>query len=225
MHRKVHGQMSESFLTASFLSMSGGLQDTYTYILRGNVFANAQTGNIILLSQGIISGNLKFTLRYFIPLLSFALGIAAAECIRARYQKLELLHWRQLIIFVEILLLFAVGFLPARWDWLANAMVSFSCAMQVQAFRKVRGYAFASTMCIGNMRSGMESLCAYGRTHDKSILQKALCYWGIIAMFAIGAAVGGCAIPVFGMYTIWLSCLLLAISFIFMFIKEGYARS
>ena len=38
---KHHKQMSESFLTAAFLSVSGGLQDAYTYIFRGKVFANA----------------------------------------------------------------------------------------------------------------------------------------------------------------------------------------
>ena len=31
--------MSESFLTAVFLSLSGGLQDAYTYLFRGKVFA------------------------------------------------------------------------------------------------------------------------------------------------------------------------------------------
>ena len=48
-----HGQMSESFLTAVFLSLSGGLQDAYTYLFRGKVFANAQTGNIVLLSANL----------------------------------------------------------------------------------------------------------------------------------------------------------------------------
>ena len=48
-----HGQMSESFLTAVFLSLSGGLQDVYTYLFRGKVFANAQTGNIVLLSANL----------------------------------------------------------------------------------------------------------------------------------------------------------------------------
>ena len=38
-----HGQMSEAFRTVMFLSASGGLQDAYTYIGRGKVFANAQT--------------------------------------------------------------------------------------------------------------------------------------------------------------------------------------
>ena len=98
--------------------------------------------------------------------------------------------------------------------------VSFSCAMQVQAFRKVNGYAFASTMCIGNMRSGVESLCAYVKTKDKKILHKSLCYWAIIIMFAIGAGLGGYFIKFFNMRTIWVSCGLLFVSFMIMFIKE-----
>ena len=32
--------MSESFLIAGILSISGGLQDAYTYMYRGKVFAN-----------------------------------------------------------------------------------------------------------------------------------------------------------------------------------------
>ena len=54
MQRKLHGQMSESFLIAGILSISGGLQDAYTYMYRGKVFANAQTGNIVLLAQNLI---------------------------------------------------------------------------------------------------------------------------------------------------------------------------
>lgn len=37
--RKSKKQMSESFRTAAFLSVSGGLQDAYTYIFRDKVFA------------------------------------------------------------------------------------------------------------------------------------------------------------------------------------------
>ena len=48
MKTKHHGQMSESFLTAVFLSLSGGLQDAYTYLFRGKVFANAQTGTTMV---------------------------------------------------------------------------------------------------------------------------------------------------------------------------------
>ena len=208
---KHHKQMSESFLMAAFLSLSGGLQDAYTYIFRGKVFANAQTGNIVLLSQNIFDKNWSQAIHYLVPLLFFAFGIAIAECIHVRFQRVQRIHWRQLILILEILLLLTVGFLPTRFNLLANAIVSFSCAMQVQSFRKVNGYAFASTMCIGNIRSGTDALCAFIRTRDRNTLHKSLCYWGIILLFAIGAGIGGYGITLFGMRTIWISCGLLLI--------------
>lgn len=79
-----HGQMSESFLTAVFLSVSGGLQDAYTYLFRGKVFANAQTGNIVLLSANLMEGNWDRVLHYMVPLAAFALGVMAAEKMRER---------------------------------------------------------------------------------------------------------------------------------------------
>ena len=214
------GQMSEAFRTVMFLSASGGLQDAYTYIGRGKVFANAQTGNIVLMSQSLFDGDLSRFAHYFIPVLSFALGVAAAECIRLRWRQAPRIHWRQLVVLTEIVLLFAVGFFPAAWDIGANALVSFACAMQVQAFRKVHGYPFASTMCIGNLRSGMDSLCAFFRTRNREPLRKAGHYFAIILFFALGAGLGGWGITQFGMGTIWLSCALLVVGFLLMFLKE-----
>ena len=136
---KLHPQMSESLLTASFIILSGGLQDAYTYFCRGKVFANAQTGNIVLFSAYLFSGEWARCLHYLIPVLAFMVGIFAAECIHRHYKYMEKVHWRQLIIMIEIVLLFAVGFLPQEVNTFANALVSFVCAMQVQTFRKVAG--------------------------------------------------------------------------------------
>ena len=212
--------MSESFLTAVFLSLSGGLQDAYTYLFRGKVFANAQTGNIVLLSANLMDGNWERVLHYLVPLCAFALGVLTAEKMRERFREMRTLHWRQLVVLGEGLLLFLVGFLPQEQNLLANAIVSFSCAMQVQAFRKVHGYPFASTMCIGNLRSGMDALVAFGHTHDKNALWKSLQYFAIIFIFALGAGIGTQCVGIFGERTIWLSCALLLVSLCFMFIKE-----
>ena len=149
---------AERLFPVALLTLSGGLQDAYTYLRRGKVFANAQTGNIVLLGQSLFDGDWGRAARYLLPVLAFALGVAAAEAIRVRRPR-----WQRRVLLWEILLLFLVGFIPHSLDQLANALVSFSCAMQVQAFRKVEGFVFASTMCIGNLRSGMEALCAYLR--------------------------------------------------------------
>jgi len=212
--------MSESFLTAAFLSISGGLQDAYTYICRGEVFANAQTGNIVLLSQSLVERKWSTVIHYLIPLGFFAMGIVVAEGIRQKYKNVQRIHWRQLVLLMEMLLLLVVGFLPTACDLLANAMVSFACAMQVQTFRKVNGYAFASTMCIGNLRSGTAALSAYMRERKPRLLRQALCYFAIIFLFAIGAGIGGRLSMAYGERAIWVSSILLLISFLLMFIEE-----
>ena len=218
--RRHRGQMSEALLTASFIILSGGLQDAYTYLCRGKVFANAQTGNIVLFSAYLFDGEWDHCARYLIPVLSFLFVFFAAECIHRHFKYMEKVHWRQLIILAEIVLLFVVGFLPQRVNTLANVLVSFVCAMQVQTFRKVRGHAYASTMCIGNMRSGMDSLCSWVLNRNPAALKKSFYYWGIILLFALGAGLGSLTLDLCGAKAIWFSCLLLAVSFCLMFLKE-----
>ena len=204
-------QTSETFVLSAILAMSGGFQDAYTYNVRKEVFSNAQTGNIVLMSQHIMMGELMKGLSYLFPVVAFALGVLVAERIGHRYKGAKRIHWRQIIVAIEIVVLLAVGFIPERYDMLATMLVSFSCSMQVQAFSKVNGYGYASTMCIGNLRSGTESLSIYLREKQHGALKKAAHYYGIIFIFAIGAGIGGICSLHIGIRAIWISSILLAI--------------
>ena len=227
-------QMSEAFITSIFLAMSGGFQDAYTYFTRDEVFSNAQTGNVVLMSQNFMTGQWGDGLRYLFPVLAFAIGVVAAERIQNTFVQVMkkdfglrnrlqssfislLTAWRQMILLIEILILFVVGFMPGELDMLATVLVSFSCAMQVQTFRKVGGYSYASTMCIGNLRSGTAALSVYCREKRPEQLKQALYYFGIIFFFAIGAGGGGNLSMRLGIPAIWVSDVLLLISFILMF--------
>ena len=220
-----HGQMSDTFRAAVFVTLSGGFQDAYTYISRGQVFANAQTGNIVLLSAALLRGDWAVCLKYLIPILSFVLGTMAAEFIHIRFRNFRQLYWRQLVLLQEIVFLCAVGFLPHTLDPLANALVSFVCAMQVHTFHKIHGHVYASTMCIGNLRSGVDAFCAYWDTRDRTALRKAGRYFAVILIFALGAGFGGVASQLWGTGAIWASCLLLAVSFLLMFRQEIQAEA
>lgn len=215
-----HGQMSDKFRSAVFIILSGGFQDAYTYCCRGGVFANAQTGNIVLMSAALFRGDWEAVVKYLVPVLSFLLGIAVAELVHVHYRKQEKIHWRQIVLIEEILLLFIVGFIPGTLDPLANALVSFVCALQVQTFHKIHGQPYASTMCIGNMKNGAEALCAYFHSGDKRILAKAGVYFGVILLFAVGAGIGGAVTAHIGERAIWVSCALLTVSFCIMFKRE-----
>lgn len=211
---KLH--MSDTFINGAILAVSGGFQDAYTYFTRDNVFSNAQTGNVVLMSQKFMLGNIAEGIRYLFPFLAFSLGVLVTEQISTKYRMARKVHWRQMILLIEIFILIVVGFMPESLNMIATVMVSFSCAMQVQAFRKVKGMAYASTMCIGNLRSGTEAISVYIRERKKGQLVKALHYFGIIFFFALGAGLGGNLSVSFGIHTIWISSLLLFVSVILM---------
>ncbi|MFQ8734610.1 MAG: YoaK family protein [Enterocloster bolteae] len=134
--------------------------------------------------------------------------------------RMRRFHWRQLIVAIEIILLFVVGFLPQDMNMAANIIVSFVCALQVNAFRKIKGSPYATTMCIGNLRSATENLYWYRHTGKKDHRDKCIRYYGVIGIFAVGAVMGSVLTAYLRERTIWVSCGLLLVSFLIMFVKE-----
>lgn len=215
-------QMSESIVLGVILTLAGGFQDAYSYNCRGQVFANAQTGNIVLLGQNIASGNFQNALHYLFPLIAFLGGVYLSEWIRELCKGYQKFHWRQIVLLFEIVMLAVAGLLPQNLNVASNVLMSFACAMQVDSFRKFRGIPCATTMCIGNMRSGTELLCKYHITKDPELRRKSLHYYFIILVFAIGAAIGAVVSKRFGNPSIWIAAGLMLVGFILMFIKEDF---
>ena len=213
-------QMSESMMLAVFLTLAGGFQDAYSYNCRGKVFANAQTGNIVLLGQNLAQGNFQNALHYVIPLAAFIGGGYVTEWVHHLYKESDKLHWRQIVLIVETVLLVIVGLLPHSMDMPANVLMSFACAMQVNSFRKFKGIPCATTMCIGNMRSATEMLCRYHITKDPELKRKSMHYYFVILIFAVGAAVGALMSIHMGLRVIWIAAGLLFVGFVLMFVKE-----
>lgn len=215
--RPGRGQPSESMLLGVLLTLAGGFQDAYSYNCRSQVFANAQTGNIVLLGQSLAQGNFPGAVRYLIPLAAFLAGVYLSQWVRHLWQERGLLHWRQIVVLFEIIMLAAAGFLPQQYNTLANVMLSFACAMQVDSFRKFHGISCATTMCIGNMRSAAENLSQYHMTRQREYRTKAAWYGFIILAFAVGAAIGAVLTLSVGERAIWVAAGLLLAGFALMF--------
>lgn len=182
-------QMSESFFLCSLLAITGGFLDIYTYVVRGKVFANAQTGNIVLFGLNIAEGNVKESFYYLIPILAFMLGVFIAEKIRKYFTNNKTkIHWRQVIIIIEMITILIVSFIPrGRFNMFVNVAISFICSMQVESFRKVNGNSFATTMCTGNLRSATETLFHYIHTKNIFMIKKeftVLCYYYILYIWS-----------------------------------------
>lgn len=223
MKKRRYGQMSESILVGICLALTGGFLDAYSFICRGEVFANAQTGNIALFGANLFEREYVKALKYLIPILAFAIGVFIVEEVKHRYKENKTIHWRQIVLAFEIVLLMIVGFISKENNNMANVIVSFVCSLQVDSFRKVRNKTFATTMCTGNLRSGTALLCTYRVIKDKSLRSKALDYYAIILVFIIGAGIGGICSSLFHEKSIIFCVIPLIICFFVMFIREEKA--
>ncbi len=220
---RIAWQKSESIEVGIFLALTGGILDAYSFLVRGGVFANAQTGNIVLLGVYLAQRQFGRAAHYIVPIVAFAVGIVMAEAIKTYYHRRQntALHWRQVVIGIEIFLLILVAFLPQSMNTLANVLVSFVCSLQVQTFRRIHNITCATTMCTGNLRSGVAALYQYSQTKSKEDLNNGLGYLGVDLVFLVGAVAGAFAAFSWAEKSVLVSCGLLFLVFLVMFIREN----
>lgn len=214
-------QMSESLLIGALLAVSGGLMDAYSYLFRGQVFANAQTGNILLLSVHLAQQEWRLALQYACPVMAFSCGIALAAITRYISKRFGWLHWRQTCVLFEAAVLFAVAWFPQSMNLFANSLISLACGTQVEAFRKIENTGVATTMCIGNLRLAIHSTVTHCIERGDVDNHAALISSAIIAAFSAGAVTGSVLLHHFGTYSIWCSTSVLILCFGLMFYKAA----
>jgi len=210
-------QISESIKVGIFLALSGGFMDAYSYINRGKVFANAETGNIILMTLKICEGKFLESVNYLIPITSFAIGVAISEIIKRRKEKINMIHWRQIPLLLEIVAFIVVAFLPQDMNKIANSIISMISGIQFATFPKIRGTAMATTMCTGNLKTGTQNMYRGIKTGDKSAIEKGLYYYVCILVFILGTTVGYFAVKLMAEKAIFLAALAMINIFIMMF--------
>ena len=209
--------MSETLPLGLLLALTGGILDAYTYLNRGAVFATAETGNLVLLGINLAMGHWLKVIYYLLPISSYAAGLLVTLAFHRRSDKL-FFHWRQFVVLTECLVVLLATIIPqGELDPLVNCMIAFISAMQVQTFRKFRGCACATTMCTGNLRSGVEALYFHLADKEPGSLDRAKVYFGLIAFFVTGAVISSLLAPLFAGRAILVAILPLAASFLLMF--------
>ena len=193
-----------SLTMVMFLTFSGGLMDAYSYINRGKVFSNAQTGNLLLLGVNLSLGNFDLVIHYLMPVLGFIFGIFLAVFFKNILHKRNI-YFEIFVLIIEIIIMIAVMFIPYELNLLATSLLSLACGMQVEAFRRFQNHPIATTMCIGNLRAGVDSLV----------------YFSIIIDFILGAVVGNFVIEWCSIYSIGFSGVVLFICLLLLLLKKN----
>ena len=217
-------QPSESLPVGFLLALTGGLLDAYSYLNRGEVFATAETGNIVLLGIHLAQQDWMAALHYLLPVLAFFAGVLSTELLRRRLDRNgSWLHWRQYLLLVECLAVVVVSLLPQSMNPLANIIISFTSALQVEFFRNIQGYGCVTTMCTGNLRSGTENLFHWLTRREPKAPPKIKVYYGLIACFILGAVVSGLFTPLLAQRTVLLACLPLLTVFVLLLQERSEA--
>lgn len=220
--RRNHSKISESIVMGILLAMVGGFLESYTFISRDGVFANCQTGNLVLLMIYIAKGNVYQAITYVFPIMAFVIGVLLTQKIRDLFSFHPKIHWRQIMILFEILCLIIAVFVPlGKLDIVVTTLISFVCSLQTDSFRKMHGNFYATTMCTGNLRAGSENLYTFITTKDKAAGKKSLHYFIIVFAFIMGALIGVFLTNTFMEKAALFCCLLLVITFFIMFIHTN----
>ena len=103
-------QMSETIKLGILLAFSGGFMDAYSYIQRIRFLPMPRQGNMLLFEYKKLSEKISGRASLLLPVFAFAIGIAIAELIRAKER--DLLHWRQVAVLFERIILVGVAFIP-----------------------------------------------------------------------------------------------------------------
>lgn len=206
-------EIHESVPFGVLLAIVGGFLDAYTFIGRGGVFANAQTGNIVLLGVYASKREWRQALIHVPPILAFMVGVAVTEWIRNNQSRLFLKEWPQTVLILEIIVLFIIGFIP---DTIPNIVVtvtvSFVASVQSSSFRKLVDSPYATTMSTGNLRTASQAAYIAFTKKDRESAIRAVRFFTVILFFILGAFLGGLSTLAIGVKAIWVAAIVLVFS-------------
>ena len=214
LQNKTLDKVSDTLHFGILLTIIGGFLETYSYIGRGHVFANGQTANIANFGMHLAAGNWPVAVKYLIPVLGFGAGVYLAEWIKTLLERHPQLHWKQGVLLLEGALMLVTASLPSgAGDSAANTVIAIICGLQLDTVRKINGYAYATTMCTGNLRSATEAFYRCFALRHPGEGAKAAHYYGIILIFILSAILGGLFTQWLGQITILFCLIPLAICY------------
>lgn len=218
-----NGQFSiyQRFYPIAIFTVIGGFLESYTYILCGHVFCNAQTGNFAMLALNIANGDFLKSAYYIIPIVSYIIGIWLTIEIPRHMPKNSVLTWQSLFVLIEIIAFFIFGLIPESANYSFTTIpVSFLCAVQYNTFSLCHGLSLATTFCTNNLRQVIINFTKAIDSHEKQYVRTALIYLSVLGCFVFGVLGGSLIIKAIGRYSIWICCIIL-IPILILFLKNS----
>ena len=173
-------------------TLAGGYMDAYAFLAHGHVFANAQTGNVVLLAVSAAQADWVHAGRHVPPIIACALGVATAKLLSAQSSKhtFRATLTCQTVELVAMILLVVFG--SSLPDPVVVPTLSFVAALQITSFDMLGPWGFNSAMTTGNLKSATIGAVLWLKGENRQENQGKTIVAGIACLsFLTGSLCGG----------------------------------
>ena len=197
------------------LISAAGWFGAYTYLLRGGVFCNAQTANVVIFAVSLGTRDWMRALYLLLPISAYFLGALASELLGRAVKRFHFLRWETVLVGLEIFSVIIIGFLPKEApDQIVQVAFNFICSMQFNTFRQVEGVSAATTFVTNHIRELGYNTARLIRHHEQKYARKVWLHGRLLLCFILGAIASAIACQFLGLYSIWGSGIILLVVFI-----------
>jgi uncharacterized membrane protein YoaK (UPF0700 family) len=202
-----------SLPAGAVLMVATGFLDAYTFLQHGHVFAQAMTGNLVLVTVGAFDPSVVAFWRPLIAYLAFLAGVVAMWV----WSRAEV-RWRVPVpqtatLAVQVVVLGVVGFVgggPA--SVVIVPVIAFVAGMQISAFSDVGQASFTTTVMTTNSMRTVNALLGALTSKDAERRVVARAYGTALAGFIGGAFLGALSSTVIGDRAAWVGAALFVVT-------------
>jgi uncharacterized membrane protein YoaK (UPF0700 family) len=180
--------------------------DAWVYMDHGHVFANAQTGNVVLFGIHVAAGDFTAATRHVPSIMAFILGLVSSRLTGAWLKKARL-NSRNVRLTVECVLLVTLALIASRLpNGAVTACVGFIAAVQITSLSHIGDVTFNTGMTTGNLLGAFSAANAvlYDPASKKD-RTRAIALGSVCLAFAAGAVLGGFFTLHFGDRTLFIT--------------------
>lgn len=194
----------------------GGFFGAYTFIVRGNVFCNAQTGNVVLMGIAFGSGSWRKGLYYLIPISAYLLGAFVSELLPDTVKHCLAIRWETLLIGIEIMVVILLGMIPDSMPvQISQVIINFTASMQYNTFRQAEGLPMATTFATNHIRQiGVALAKVLKKNKDFFYRNKLKRHFQMFICFTAGSIIGTVFCNRMQGRAIWMNLIPLTILFV-----------
>jgi uncharacterized membrane protein YoaK (UPF0700 family) len=204
-------ERAQTLWFALLLTLSNGFMDAHTYVVRGGVFANVQTGNVIFAAIDAAEGKFGAAMAHVWPILAFVVGVTLAAHIKSGRVEKFVPHPLRWMMAVQVVVLIVIGFVPVSVAHnYVTVPIAFMAAMQIGLFRNIGDLAYLPVATTGNLMRFVESGYDGIVQRKPDALRSSGIYGTVIVAFAAGAVAGAGASDVWGAHAVWVAAAMLA---------------